>query len=103
TIRLPSSPACLCPYTTLFRSRLLWTWRVTGYCTSGHLLCYRFLHAARLNRACTTSRNRGPAAPYWKPHGRPRMSVSKSKSRRVRSEDHTSELQSRENLVCRLL
>src|SRR5260370_24845719 len=66
----------LFPYTTLFRSRA--TSRSSG------------CHAA-------TSRDRRPAsaAPRPQPSGRP--------ARWLRSEEHTSELQSHLNLVCRLL
>src|SRR2546422_7210706 len=38
-----------------------------------------------------------------KPRGASRRSCSSSRSMRVRSEEHTSELQSRLHLVCRLL
>src|SRR5690606_40176131 len=37
------------------------------------------------------------------PHGRATDRDTRSSCRRARSEEHTSELQSRENLVCRLL
>src|SRR5690606_39510684 len=39
----------------------------------------------------------GPSVAYWRPEN------TASGTYRVRSEEHTSELQSRENLVCRLL
>src|SRR5436309_10238800 len=68
----------LFPYTTLFRS-----------CGSPH------------TRSCIPGR----ADVSW-PSSPPRFAANRSRpARRVhlRSEEHTSELQSRENLVCRLL
>src|SRR3712207_7617922 len=67
----------LFPYTTLFRSRLPVLWR--------HVADVR--HLDRLNPACAARRIQGQAVA----------------DRRVRSEEHTSELQSRQYLVCRLL
>src|SRR5207302_3549280 len=76
--------ATLFPYTTLFRS-------------SGHGIHRRRTPAqpdgarqARADRACGRGRRCGGAGPVVHP-------------RAGRSEEHTSELQSRENLVCRLL
>src|SRR6266700_8412713 len=40
-------------------------------------------------------------SPRWTPSAKPVRPTSRAK--RARSEEHTSELQSRENLVCRLL
>src|SRR2546430_10104796 len=75
----------LFPYTTLFRSSL-WTLRPLPGCgTSG-----RDRRAS--HQACTCGIAREPAGPARGraiPH--------------VRSEEHTSELQSQSNLVCRLL
>src|SRR2546427_7001150 len=67
----------LFPYTTLFRSR--------GR-TGGRRGCTR--------RAAPQARPRRPAWPGWRRGWR---------SRGLRSEEHTSELQSQSNLVCRLL
>src|SRR5436309_12252316 len=61
----------LFPYTTLFRSRLPFIGRVTGF----------------------------PAMQNWLP----KRQVFDLSIEHTRSEEHTSELQSRENLVCRLL
>src|SRR5690606_41553808 len=84
------------PYTTLFRSGL------------GHLPGWLAVHAARLspvgrnNAGCIavcrrrTGRGWRPATPALRVCGR-------GVGRSARSEEHTSELQSRENLVCRLL
>src|SRR5690606_40150241 len=81
-LRLRRPPrSTLFPYTTLFRSRSGWS-----------------------------------APSSWPPDARPRPRVRRAtpdrpprrhgpaaRPRRARSEEHTSELQSRENLVCRLL
>src|SRR5206468_11912068 len=81
TFILPPPRPTLFPYTTLFRS-----------CP---VRCFR--------------RSRWRGAPRFRAHAhRPNVSdaenVSSSKSRRTsRSEEHTSELQSRSDLVCRLL
>src|SRR5690554_7709786 len=53
-------------------------------------------------RCCPDSRPRGPAAPLGAPASRPTTPASRSRGR-SRSEEHTSELQSRPHLVCRLL
>src|SRR5260370_9184088 len=74
----------LFPYTTLFRSRRL-----------GRLdrLAHRRDHLhPRATRECDGS---GPVGPGW--------FAALSCHRRTRSEEHTSELQSHLNLVCRLL
>src|SRR5690606_42053852 len=88
-IRRPTSPT-LFPYTTLFRSRGPRSCRSRWTCPTG----------------CGTARSATPPGT---------SSGSSSSSRgeaeldgaghlhRLRSEEHTSELQSRENLVCRLL
>src|SRR5690606_40013961 len=82
--RLPCSP--LFPYTTLFRSHradrpVLQGSAGDGRRPLGHI---------------------GPARPPRKVI-RPKAPGRSSGRRRNRSEEHTSELQSRENLVCRLL
>src|SRR5690606_41587171 len=85
TMRLPPS-STLFPYTTLFRSQLGKTFVVGS--------AEQALHRVR-------------ALPELHPHGRalryPPLPWHRSEERAVRSEEHTSELQSRENLVCRLL
>src|SRR5256885_4070711 len=83
----------LFPYTTLFRSR------------SSGPPCPRRRHAGSSPgsspRACARRAPcAGPRAPGWP--STVRAGVPRAK-RRVRSEEHTSELQSPCNLVCRLL
>src|SRR5207253_10883555 len=87
---LPPPISTLFPYTTLFRS--------PG-------------RARRRNRAVPPRRGRPcrqrlcpprpPAGP--RPGRAPRRSSGAARARRRRSEEHTSELQSRGHLVCRLL
>src|SRR2546427_976656 len=89
--RPPRSP--LFPYTTLFRSLLPPA---------------RFLRAAQqaglmkqigrwvLGQACAQTR-------AWRAAGHSALRVAVRLSARQRSEEHTSELQSQSNLVCRLL
>src|SRR3712207_7708351 len=79
----------LFPYTTLFRSKAL------GSMSSSRA------HPQALN----TARRRLPTVRRYF-HARPRTSRSVSQSSTCcsrRSEEHTSELQSRQYLVCRLL
>src|SRR5438105_12085384 len=80
-------PPCstLFPYTTLFRS--------TG--TARVWVGWPMVHAA-----CSSAK-RFPAS-YFRRRS-PRESIASKSSRRCRSEEHTSELQSRVDLVCRLL
>src|SRR5690606_42165903 len=88
TIRRPPHPTLL-PYTTLFRSRP--TGRSVGHCHSPR----------RPPTPCPAPRTPG-TAPV--PADIPDESVRRPcRLDRTRSEEHTSELQSRENLVCRLL
>src|SRR5205809_5970701 len=79
---LPPPSSTLFPYTTLFRS------------------CLR----RRRARACSGRRRNGEkASRVARPaHGRRRPS-RRARQRGARSEEHTSELQSRLHLVCRLL
>src|SRR3712207_8679586 len=86
-IRRPPRSTLL-PYTTLFRSRGIeqehsLVHRVEDQVLHGPLLARRRLPARQLRR-----RRLGPAAGILEPS---------------RSEEHTSELQSRQYLVCRLL
>src|SRR5690606_41355092 len=63
------------------------------------------LHDA-LPLSCGPARRRATAAPRcwpWSSRSTPTRPTPRRSSRRPRSEEHTSELQSRENLVCRLL
>src|SRR5436309_7401251 len=88
-------PSCtLFPYTTLFRS-------------------YGFGSQKPAGEGASTSVTRfGPTRLEARLRDRPRLRDARAdmprrrpfpKERRKRSEEHTSELQSRENLVCRLL
>src|SRR5688572_32433338 len=73
----------LFPYTTLFRSRQTTFWTLQG------------------RRRCSNGRKRGPEPTVVRkflPSGD--LDVLR---RHARSEEHTSELQSQSNLVCRLL
>src|SRR3712207_9522585 len=55
-------------------------------------------------RSCSrTSPRRRRSSSTWQRRRRPRSGPSAAASRRARSEEHTSELQSRQYLVCRLL
>src|SRR2546428_5010592 len=80
--RPPRSP--LFPYTSLFRSPYAVSWNTTTATNGSHLLTAVARDAAG---------NRTTSAP---------VSVTVSNTV-ARSEEHTSELQSRSDLVCRLL
>src|SRR5688572_32353583 len=82
-VRRPPS-STLFPYTTLFRSLREESRRPVLLLQGGAV------HAAGAARRA----GRRWRARLWRGHGR---------SRRPRSEEHTSELQSQSNLVCRLL
>src|SRR2546421_5013553 len=75
----------LFPYTTLFRSRGIWVRRSAR-------------HAARRDGRIGDARAADPGA--GRACARDRVRPSR---RAARSEEHTSELQSRSDLVCRLL
>src|SRR5690606_39741102 len=82
----------LFPYTTLFRSRHGY---VRVFAHRGFTSSTRTAHRASVRRRgsrCARTALRESAS--WRP---------RSAGGRRRSEEHTSELQSRENLVCRLL
>src|SRR5690606_41553457 len=78
----------LFPYTTLFRSRAASVRSIA--------VCYLFSYAnpSHEERTRAIIRDVFPEA---------HVSLSSEVLPRIRSEEHTSELQSRENLVCRLL
>src|SRR5687768_18370337 len=76
----------LFPYTTLFRSRPASA--ASTSCCRGR----RHTSAIRLRRLRPAGRGRGRVPP-----------AGRRRRRRMRSEEHTSELQSRLHLVCRLL
>src|SRR5258708_18720219 len=81
----------LFPYTTLFRS-----WRVRGFHWEQrqgfHYLCRS---NGRERHHHVHARHHQGAPPHARPDGAP--------DRLIRSEEHTSELQSPDHLVCRLL
>src|SRR5438034_1837950 len=82
-LRLPPR-STLFPYTTLFRSASTASSRPRGEGTP------------RRSRASTSPRDAGRS-------GSVRAACTHSRSRSARSEEHTSELQSHSDLVCRLL
>src|SRR5207253_6776799 len=68
---------------------------VSVYAVSAMAAANRIWHAARTSRGCCTRRIRKEPAPL--PAHNPNRKTAR------RSEEHTSELQSRGHLVCRLL
>src|SRR5690606_41561870 len=96
----PRRPAPL-PYTTLFRSTYYRPGGHDGEAFRGvHVNAFGFFdEAAKVKNAVIFSE-------FWralKPGCRSRVYSVPDGDRSTRSEEHTSELQSRENLVCRLL
>src|SRR5262249_58898699 len=97
------TPPCstLFPYTTLFRSLFAPPFRES---LPDHSIVYRCRSytspdvPGNTRRPCKLSR----PAPSW-PNRRSCIPVETGPRRRPRSEEHTSELQSLTNLVCRLL
>src|SRR5690606_41301821 len=99
--RHPSSP--LFPYTTLFRSYL----SPASICSSISRHAVNPSLGARRRRSATAPallylRDAGPPHPWRSPVG-DGLEILLQTLANFRSEEHTSELQSRENLVCRLL
>src|SRR5690606_40970208 len=90
--RLPSSP--LFPYTTLFRSRAM----LQLYRRDGGFDWASVLEQVAANGELDNAGGREALHAYLRD-----MSESVPSGYAARSEEHTSELQSRENLVCRLL
>src|SRR5690606_41981437 len=94
------SGSTLCPYTTLFRSK-------EASAETGRA-AVDARHASRTWPGETSRRSASSSAVGGRPRSVESSSVTaatctvRSFTRR-RSEEHTSELQSRENLVCRLL
>src|SRR5690606_41950311 len=99
-IRPPPRPT-LFPYTTLFRSEL--TVREAVHYSARFRLPPDFSDQEVTERVETTLRQLGLEAVAHLQIGRPEQKVLSGGQRKRRSEEHTSELQSRENLVCRLL
>src|SRR2546427_2449494 len=88
----------LFPYTTLFRS--------CSHSVSAGVRASRPspLHRpSRLRRATRATRSAAPATPAPYAHSSDGSSVAATPLQPPRSEEHTSELQSQSNLVCRLL
>src|SRR5207253_5558270 len=83
----------LFPYTTLFRSDLSRSQRQSRFQRRHHLVVRRLERPARLST---------PLGPR-RQAARPRPPRAKGHGQYPRSEEHTSELQSRGHLVCRLL
>src|SRR5690606_41520180 len=81
----PPPRSTLFPYTTLFRS--CWT-------------CWAW---SRRSVPCGRSRRRWNGCRWWWRRSPSRCCSRPARATTHRSEEHTSELQSRENLVCRLL
>src|SRR5262249_58705543 len=84
----PPPPSPLFPYTTLFRSPPAPTCRRPSSSSTARASCARRCSA----QSCT-----------WCAGAPTRSTGSSMTSRPTRSEEHTSELQSLTNLVCRLL
>src|SRR3712207_7329531 len=82
----------LFPYTTLFRSSLVPL--KLKVLASPNVPTWR--PSTSVPKECAASKTRAAPAPAA-------SSASRSTSHAVRSEEHTSELQSRQYLVCRLL
>src|SRR2546430_3457226 len=81
----------LFPYTTLFRSGLVGGWRPTDDCDDGWAVAMALADPAldvQLVATVLGNSNVGP---------------EQAAADKLRSEEHTSELQSQSNLVCRLL
>src|SRR5690606_41783167 len=86
------------PYTTLFRSALIIQHHVFQHRTEADgLPNLRFLLPGQADAFCVTA----PFDVEDSPAGPPVFIIPDQAP--LRSEEHTSELQSRENLVCRLL
>src|SRR5690606_41965485 len=99
----PTRRYTLFPYTTLFRSWGYTCVRQSLARTAARLpSTARSTRAARLPLHCSRSANWPKPARAVKRRTTPVMHTAGLKTTHYRSEEHTSELQSRENLVCRL-
>src|SRR2546427_6751886 len=85
----------LFPYTTLFRSRI----RGEAALRASPAICMAIIDVAT---ATTTDSATRPGCSHWNHCGWGAHPSTKISSQ-FRSEEHTSELQSQSNLVCRLL
>src|SRR5690606_40675334 len=86
----------LSPYTTLFRSKLPLRCNWSRYCANVKVFALRCS-----TKVCRLSNV--TALPPGLPKKTPAHRYCCAQKSVLRSEEHTSELQSRENLVCRLL
>src|SRR5438270_4022319 len=93
-IRVPTS-SLLCPYTTLFRSEIAGLRRRAIESASA----IAHAHRANRRRAVQFHANNDPRLPTDLRDAHVRLQTLIQ----LRSEEHTSELQSQSNLVCRLL
>src|SRR5690606_41673001 len=101
-IALPRPPtSTLFPYTTLFRSRLVRLLFRKGKQRAP--IFPRGTRRAVFSPGLFRDDGRGTRARRWIPEPAPSFPERDCTIRTDRSEEHTSELQSRENLVCRLL
>src|SRR5690606_40020619 len=96
TIRRPQG-STLFPYTTLFRSLQLVMDSLRYWVEEMHVDGFRF------DLATTLARRNGIFDSHAGFLDAVRQDPVLSRVKLIRSEEHTSELQSRENLVCRLL
>src|SRR5690606_40233582 len=100
TIRCPPS-STLFPYTTLFRSRFF-----SNFATLRTIPQYPQPLRLRRDTQISILRIQRRVAQFSDPRCapvRPSGGFANGQASHPRSEEHTSELQSRENLVCRLL
>src|SRR5690606_39511991 len=97
-----NAPA-LFPYATLFRSKVSSVKTDLTTPLVGHFNIYNALAAAGASRTLGIGGGEAMRELTWvtPPHGRFERVDAGQKYMALRSEEHTSELQSRENLVCR--
>src|SRR5690606_41603933 len=94
----PPPPSPLFPYTTLFRSAL-------AAVPQSRFVSYRLPSTDHEAVVITVNHQGAAQHVYVHPYSLAVLKVSSVDEQliEIRSEEHTSELQSRENLVCRLL
>src|SRR3712207_8931215 len=98
----------LFPYTTLFRSSVSYSWhsRSRHLELAGEVATSQFSSVATLHRVqyhLPRQRRIGATLYYTGPHYASLYGQADTHYSHLRSEEHTSELQSRQYLVCRLL